>query len=389
MNPTRVLASLALALAGSVATALVTPDEARAGCCVNYATNQHVTNENREVIDQLTTKINAMQLAIIETVRLSTGQLSGNLKEQIGSDSSIANVQDDRAVTGMVEAERIAAIRSAASGSTSCNVITGVSAPNSIEVTAAEVVATTSEELTDWVTGAGDTPASRGRDLGMRAKVQRQCERYASEDDVRAGVCEVLADSSMRNASVDGAKSLFYRPEGSNSYTLPMDRVDAARDFILNAYGGETMGASERGVGQTPGGVARHSARLTAAGRGSVAAKPALDYLSKILPSENGAVKRWAEDTAAGIDNYTLDVSDGIGWYDVQEVRARSFLSSAALLDKEGSSDKAIKDIANMTAVGVHHQWELYKLVEQQNLLLAGILSNLADDDKLEAVRAR
>src|SRR5690606_873748 len=104
------------------------PGDAEAACCVAYQyghVESTVNGAKNQIIDHVTTEINAMQLAIIEAMRLSTGQLSGNLKEQNAANANIADLQDDRAVVARIEEARMQAMRDAASGASTCNVITG------------------------------------------------------------------------------------------------------------------------------------------------------------------------------------------------------------------------------------------------------------------------
>src|SRR5690606_4447521 len=67
------------------------------------------------VMTNFNQKLAAMQLAIIEAMRLSTGQLSGNLREQSGADHTLADQQDDRATVKAVEEARLRAIQDATS----------------------------------------------------------------------------------------------------------------------------------------------------------------------------------------------------------------------------------------------------------------------------------
>src|SRR3546814_4863069 len=76
---------LGLGIPATAALLAAMPGDAQAACCVAYQP-QHVEatvgKAESSIKGHFTTQINAMQLAIIEAQRLSTGQISGNLKEQ-------------------------------------------------------------------------------------------------------------------------------------------------------------------------------------------------------------------------------------------------------------------------------------------------------------------
>ena len=113
---------LTLAVLGALAvtaTVDVRPAEAQARCCVQFYDHQNADGNRDQIIDSFTKQINAMQLAIIEAMRLGTGQLTGNLREQSTARANMADVQDDRNVVGNIERARLDAIREAASGASS------------------------------------------------------------------------------------------------------------------------------------------------------------------------------------------------------------------------------------------------------------------------------
>src|SRR3546814_10333643 len=117
---------LGLGIPATAALLAAMPGDAQAACCVAYQP-QHVEatvgKAESSIKGHFTTQINAMQLAIIEAQRLSTGQISGNLKEQNAANANIADLQDDRAVVARIEEARIQAMRDSASGASVCNVI--------------------------------------------------------------------------------------------------------------------------------------------------------------------------------------------------------------------------------------------------------------------------
>src|SRR5690606_25294592 len=101
------------------------PPTASGTCCGRYYDHAHANGNARVIMTNFNQKLAAMQLAIIEAMRLSTGQLSGNMREQTGAEHTLADQQDDRATVKAVEQARLQAIRDAESGAGSCVVISG------------------------------------------------------------------------------------------------------------------------------------------------------------------------------------------------------------------------------------------------------------------------
>ena len=136
------------------ATALyaIPTQKAQAMCCVTTYDYEDSKEQTKTVISTLSEKINAMQLAIIEAMRLGTGQLSGNSKEQIGAQANMANVNDDRRVVGNVEMARFNVIKSAASGASSCNTTTSGIATGGLNSNVISLSNSLTSDLVNWDT---------------------------------------------------------------------------------------------------------------------------------------------------------------------------------------------------------------------------------------------
>lgn len=376
----RILVAAALAGLASV----VLPSSSKAACCVAYDYNDAHKNTN-QIISQLTERINAMQLAIIEAMRLGTGQLSGNLKEQIGANSNVANVQDDRAVTGRVEQARLAAIKGAASGASSCNVITGARNGGQLSNAAAAFRKSLSSDTVNWDLGAVDAlPSAQGSDLAVRARLKRHCSLYANQDDVRSGLCEAAASGDLQNASVDVSKSLFYQADGSSSVTLDQQRLDAAKTFMLTAIAPRPLGGMLPKEAQTPGGQEKASNRQAAAARTSIAVDTVNDILARRAPTGNGAVLQWAQSTASQISGYQANFQNGISWMDWMDVRAKGWYLNpnwGVATDTQGY-EQTIKDIAMINAFQAYLGWEQYQQTQRTNLILATILAIQSENSR-------
>lgn len=364
-------------LAATVASevAAFVPSGGWAKCCIKYYDHNYEDKGNDHVIGQLTERINAMELAIIEALRLGTGQLSGNLKEQIGSDSNLANTQDDRSVVARVEDARLQAMTDAASGASSCNVITGSMGVTGMQAGSQDFVADLSEDLSDWNVGDGDMPSSEGTDVAIQSRVGLHCRLYANEQDVRAGLCESVGE--LQNANLNARASLYYHTKGNTSLTLGEDRVQAAHAFLLNAINPKPMGAMLPDEANTAGGRELAAERQTDAARMSIAEEAAGDILSKRTPQAEGEYVSFVQETAAQIPGYKGDFSEGVSWTDYMDVRARSWHMNPRFLSTMDTNNpgQAIKDLTQIQAFNAYLGWETYRLLEKQNLILATMLA--------------
>lgn len=374
-----------LAAAAATAFSLLSSVSANAACCVAYDHDDARKNKE-QVISQLSEKINAMQLAIIEAMRLGTGQLSGNSKEQIGAQSNMANVNDDRRVTGNVEMARFNAIRSAASGASSCNAITGGMAVSGMPKNVASLSQALTSDMTKWDIGDADVPSSRGADVAIQARLERHCSLYANQDDVRSGLCARAASGDLQNASIDVSKSLF----GSNQ-SLDEQKTQAAQTFLINAINPRPQGAMLPQEATSAGGREKAAARHAAAARTSIAANVASETLGRRAAQQNSKTTQWAQATLTQIPgNENANFSGGISWMDAIEARAKGWFMNPTWQSNMvgGGYEGAIKDGVHIASFQVYLQWETYKLLEKQNLMLAGILAMQTENSRALFVNA-
>lgn len=344
-------------------------------CCVGYYDHNYNDKGNVFVIESLTERINAMELAIIEALRLGTGQLSGNMKEQIGADSNMANAQDDRAVVGRIEEARLDAIRAAASGSSSCNVITGALGGTGIEAASVSFTQQFSEGMSAWNTGDENMPSSQGTAAAVGSRVALHCEKYANDQDVKAGLCDAAGD--LKDANINISESLFYHEDGSVSGTLPQERVDAASAFLINAINPMPTGAALQSAADTPEGRAEAARAQAEAARMSIAAETAGDILGRRTAQSDSTYVAYTKETASRIPGYQGNFDNGVSWYDFMDVRARGWYMNptwAVSVDSRGP-EQATKDIALIQSYQAYLGWETYKLLEKQNVILATMLA--------------
>ena len=358
------------------------------GCCYDYSNES--TNRDK-IIDTFTKQINAMQLAIIEAMRLGTGQTTGNMREQTTAAHNLADVQDDRRVVGNVEKARLDAISQAASGASTCNVATsasGGSLSRNVEATRTALT----QQMTKWATGNGDSPTAQGPDLAVQARIQQHCALYASAADQISGLCQGGGNGQMENADVDISQSMFYADQGGYIGTLPMDRFTAAQHFLVNALDPSpdarmVAGSAATAVGrEIAGRFASNTARM------SVATDTANFVLAELAPrtgeqtsTSSGAmdVSQWASQTKDQVIGYSgRDYSNGVSWYDFMDLRSRAWFQNPGWMVKmdTNSGEQAQKDATAILSFMAVQNWEQYRLQMRMAMTLATMLAIQVDE---------
>lgn len=358
------------------------------GCCYDYSNE---SGNRDKIIDTFTKQINAMQLAIIEAMRLGTGQTTGNMREQTTAAHNLADVQDDRRVVGNVEKARLDAISQAASGASTCNVATSASGGSLIKNVEATRTALT-QQMTKWATGNGDSPTAQGPDLAVQARIQQHCALYASAADQISGLCQGGGGTQMENADVDISQSMFYADQGGYVGALSQDRFTAAQHFLVNALDPApdarmVAGSAATAVGrEIAGRYASNTARM------SVATDTANFLLAQLAPragdqtsTSKGAmdVAQWASQTKAQVIGYSdRDYSNGVSWYDFMDLRSRAWFQNPGWMVKmdTNSGEQAQKDATAILSFMAVQNWEQYRLQMRMAMTLATMLAIQVDE---------
>lgn len=350
-------------------------------CCgAPYYDHKHVGETGQQIMKNFNQKLAAVQLAIIEALRLATGQLSGNLREQTGAGHTLADQQDDRSTVKSVETVRMEAMRDSTSGTTSCRVITG-SKGGGIESPVQKFRVELAKSFGEYERGLPGTPAAKGRNYALMARVDMHCSEYADPADVAAGICKTAG--KLPGADLNVADSLFYTNDGKRM-TLEEDRVEAAKAFLVHATTPEPPGALLANEAQTPQGKEK-AARLAASyARNSVAYDTAADFLARRKPTDDQKLEEWGKDMASKMSGFQgMDFSKGISKNDWLSIYSRAFLLQADFI---GNSDQSVvtatKDIKNMMAVQLYQNFENYLLMEKIAMNLAIQTSILVEQSR-------
>lgn len=346
------------------------PATASATCCHRYYDHSHANGNARTIMRNFNQKISAMQLAIIEAMRLQTGQLSGNLREQTGAGHTLADQQDDRATVKAVEEARLQAIRDAESSAGACRIITGSRGGAGL-AQRNEFSNELADSIGKWVRGE-EGPSSEGQASALLARVEVHCARFGTQADVDAGICRSVG--SLPGADVDAALSISYK-EGGVSSTYSPERLEAAKGYLVNTVGAYPYAPIDQTMSQTIEGREEMARRQTHMAYSSQATKVLSDYVAERTGSRDSSIVGWARATAGGMNGYqNATYSNGLSHHDWLELAARSFWLSDVVLKGETNPVAAIKEMKNMGAVSLYLQWEGIKHLEQISLTLAHIL---------------
>ncbi|MCZ7861630.1 hypothetical protein O9X98_09470 [Agrobacterium salinitolerans] len=345
------------------------PGPASKTCCTKYYDHGNA-NENATIImKNFNQKLAAMQLAIIEALRLGTGQLSGNLREQTGADHTLADQQDDRATVKAVEEARLKALVDATSGTTSCYVITGTSG-GSLQGTVNKSSVAYSNELDKWVRGES-TYSQKGQDAAEYYRLEAYCSTYGTEADVKAKLCKEKGE--LAGASVNASDSIFYKGASGTSDTYDKERAEATNAFILNALAPNTYTPQTEAEAQSPEGRKKAARYKTQMARESVGRQLVVEFAKSRDPQSSGStLASWAKARVGKMKGMEGVNVDKLSYQQWMSIYAKGFLLDAEGL---GSSDQnpvtAIKDIKNMMAVLNYIAFEQLEQQQKMNVQLA------------------
>jgi hypothetical protein len=345
------------------------PGPAGSTCCKKYYDHGNA-NENATIImKNFNQKLSAMQLAIIEALRLGTGQLSGNLREQTGADHTLADQVDDRATVKAVEQARFDALRDAVSGTTSCYVATG-SGGGSLQGSLVKASVAYSNELDKWVRGE-TSYSDKGQEAAEYYRLEAYCNTYATDADVNAKLCKTKGE--LAGASVNASESIFYKGSSGTSDTYDKERAEATNAFILNALAPNTYSPQTEAEAQSPEGRRTAARYKTQMARESVGRQLVVEYAKARDPQSSGnTLMSWAKGRVAKMQGMSGVNVDKLSYQQWLAIYAKGFLlDTDGLTASDQNSVTAIKDIKNMMAVLNYVAFEQLEQQQKMNVQLA------------------
>lgn len=349
------------------------------GCCGKYYDYTNANGNATAVVTNIRQTLSAMQLAIIEALRLSAGQASGVAREQTGAQYNLADQQDDRSTVKAVEEARLRAIMEAESSPSACAIITATRGGTS-QGSSALVSQAFSKELSSWTRGESEI-SKKGKDFSLATRVAAHC-KYATSSDVDAGLCQSLGNANLSDD--EASKSLLKVDAGGMKFTYAPDTAEAARMFILNSASPIPVQQLSTAEAKTPEGLIKKAQQSTYMGRASVSVSMLNDFFAAraatITDSDTlGSMNALAKE----IESYKgVDFSNGASKNDWLALQSRMFLSSKRVGESDKTTVRAIKEIKNILGVIAYQNFENYLQMEKMNVNLALNNSILNDNNR-------
>jgi hypothetical protein len=340
----------------------------KVGCCKNYYDHKNADGNANAVISNFNQKLAAMQLAIIEAMRLSTGQSTAVSREQTGAQYNLADQQDDRATVKSVEEARLRAIMEAENSPSACTIITQTRGATS-QGAAAQVSAALSKELASWSRGENEI-SKQGREFSLATRVAAHC-KYATQSDIDSGLCESLGYDHLSDD--EASKSLFKKEKGGMQFTYKQDTAEAARLFILNTFTPAPVQALSTAEADTPAGLLKKAAQSTYLARGSISNAVVndafADRTATITDSEQIATMNSMASKMQGYADVKFD--EGASKLDWLAIQSRWFMAPEVQQKAETNIAAALKEVKNILGVIAYQNFENYLQMEKMNVNLA------------------
>lgn len=319
--------------------------------------------------------INTMSSNVQEAIRLSTGQLSGNLKETVAASARIADAQDDQEVKRRIQDVKMQASKEAMPSLSRCITTTSAITSSSLSTNTSEVGASMSGSLTDYQRGATDLSKSELSNLKSAA----HCQKFASEEDVKSGLCEAAATSpELKNADLDAGRSLFA------GKSLNPDQMEASNLLITRIVGSDPWRPMSKDEASTPKGRAEINRRDDIVSKRSVAASALTNLRAANTPVEGAELTAWADARAAATGITRDPKVSGVSENEHLQLQARSwFFDQDWLKSPQGKEEKVIlSELLDINAFMAYQNYKNYEQLQQITALLATDLAIRVDQEK-------
>jgi hypothetical protein len=353
-------------------------------------------------IQELNNNLNQTRQALIDALRGHSTQQTANLQQQTQADAAMRETEDNRRVQGRIEEARYNAQLAASGGATGCNIITGVVGSTALFNTANSARAQLVNLAGDFQYGESPQASVRnGTRAAIEERISATCRDFGTQSMVDEGICQSVG-SLQRDVAGNAISQALNANTLFGTSVLNQNSQRAALAFIANAFTPNPIGPIARSQAATEEGREVVAARMTAMARNSVAVDAFSNSVGMRVPlgdaasggdSGTATVRRWAEGTAARLlggrsdgQNYPNGVSL-LAW---MELRARSFYLDPNFQLRVNSQDANAnsKDSVLIQGFQTFLQWETWKLQEQNNVLLAQILSIMSEEAQARRIGA-
>ncbi|WP_156883419.1 hypothetical protein [Salipiger mucosus] len=335
--------------------------------------------------------LSALLRAIRETQFEQTGQLSGNLKEQISSEANMRQLMDERARQREIERQKFEALKNSAVSHQECVIRTRVAESdvfNRPEERLSQQTLNTLEQLASWNLGTpvGGSGAPRRYDsMEQKAEMELkdQANKFCDPALASQGYCAAPVAPNLQGMNYDAGKSMF------SGINYSSDQVfEGCRALMKNTAGLGGEGIVNTSSKATVDSAVQQRAIFTSQSRMSIAQKVMLDYCHNRNPNSNkmDASQERVIETATKMAGYEeSDFPNGMSYAMGMQIRSQEWLSKDYdAADQDYTEVGILKDVAMTLGWMAHQNNELYKKVDQMGVLQAATLAAINEGVSLQ-----
>ena len=348
---------------------LLAPGEAGAHSCARvYNVSQHASR----VISKVSAEINAMEAAVVEALRLQTGQLSGYQAKSARALAGALDSQTRLQAQIAREVEEARALDARRPASDACAAITGLRGLGPARAAAAEAERAASREESGRIAADRAQVPAAGAPAANAARFERLTALYCHQGRAATGAATCRGEEAMHGADLDPAA--LFAPS-----TLATARQQAiARDLARNLTAPVVHEPPPLAAADT--GEERRRVLLARAAdaRQALAAATLAEARARRLPAAGTALAPWA---AAIVPAIARDPAAPLSRHELLEILSqRRFEDPNWFVRLQGlSTDNLLREIVILLAVNSMLDWERYRLVERGGALAAAGLAGEAE----------
>lgn len=365
------------------------PEPVYAGCA-GCERSWRARDDHNETRTTFNNRIQQLETNLEQALRLQTGQLSGNTREQIAASSNLEQAADERSRQREIERARFQAIQNAETAPSTCKMLTRAMTSNlygsSMAAERYMQAANTTDKVVSIFLGTGSSVAgqpstSAGGRTGSTRLAQHFGGRYCSAELAQAGVCsaENLAPAEYQNAHVNALRSIL----SSDNLEEP-EAINACHDFAVANMGRIDGAVDPNFINRTVNSAEAYIDRTAAANRLSLSNSIMSSYCARrtAMPANSSGAddvsvyKTMIDETPAFADLRGKDLSQQAAY----RVMSQSFINNPQVIGKqeEALTEKQVLiELYYVLAWMSNQNYELYQVLDKQSLVDAAQLQAL------------
>ena len=357
-----------IAAAALLTGLLLAPEAAHAHKC------DRTDNDRREasrVIRDLTAEIDAMERAIIEALRLQTGQLSGYIAQSAKAVTGALDSQTKLQAQTAREVAETGSMLAHRPSRSACEAVTGLRGLAGTGAAAESAHARASATETGRITGDRAVVDRPGAAAGDAARFETMTSEYcnaarAGEDSGLSGTSVCRGDDALHGADLKAGTLFDRRTFGSEEELRAA--VELSRNLAVPVVHDPPPLASAD--------TDRERRRVLLARSADARAALAADYLAqaRALRAPGAALGGWAAEIARGAGR---DPALPVSRYELLELLASGrFEDPGWFVDLQAmSAESLLRELVTLQAVSLMLDWQRYRTDERRGAIDAASLA--------------